>query len=185
MPSPATSTRYRDLDRFTDLIKRALQTVPQVSKVTRAGLLPEQIYLEYSQERLASYGLQLSKLSDILRARNITIPGGLLDVRGKRVAVDPSGEFTSETQIGDVIVSTTAEGRPIYLRDGVDVIRAYQTPARYLNYYQERGADGQFHRIARHHARRADAPGRADRDVRPVGGCRARRPAEDRLCRPT
>ena len=136
---------YRDLDRFTDLIKRALQTVPQVSKITRAGLLPEQIYLEYSQERLASYGLQLSKLSDILRARNITIPGGLLDVSGKRVAVDPSGEFTSETQIGDVIVSTSAEGRPIYLRDGVDVIRAYQ-PARYLNYYQQRAEDGQFHR---------------------------------------
>jgi multidrug efflux pump subunit AcrB len=136
---------YRDLDRFTDLIKRALQTVPQVSKITRAGLLPEQIYLEYSQERLASYGLQLTRLSDILRARNITIPGGLLDVRGKRVAVDPSGEFTAASEIGDVIVGTTAEGRPIYLRDGAEVIRAYQTPARYLNFYQERGADGQFH----------------------------------------
>lgn len=137
---------YRDLDRFTDQIKRALQTVPQVSKITRAGLLPEQIYLEYSQERLASYGLQLSKLADVLRARNITIPGGLLDVRGKRVAVDPSGEFTDESQIGDVIVGTTAEGRPIYLRDGVNIIRAYQTPPRYLNYYQERGDDGRFHR---------------------------------------
>lgn len=137
---------YRDLDRFTDQIKRVLQTVPQVSKITRAGLLPEQIYLEYSQERLASYGMQLTKLADILRARNITVPGGLLDVRGKRVAIDPSGEFTSESQIGDVLVSTTAEGRPIYLRDGVQVVRAYQTPARYLNYYQARGADGRFHR---------------------------------------
>ncbi len=137
---------YRDLDRYTDLIKRALQTVPQVSKITRAGLLPEQIYLEYSQERLASYGLQLSKLADILRARNITIPGGLLDVRGKRVAIDPSGEFTSDEEIANVIVGTTAEGRPIYLRDGVDVVRAYQTPPRYLNYYQARGDDGQWHR---------------------------------------
>lgn len=137
---------YRDLDRYTDLIKRALQTVPQVSKVTRAGLLPEQIFLEYSQERLAAYGLQPSRLADILRARNITIPGGLLDVGGKRVAVDPTGEFAAASQIAEVIVGTTAEGRPIYLRDSVDVVRAYQTPARYLNFYQERGDDGRFHR---------------------------------------
>src|SRR5262249_8409885 len=47
---------YRQLDDFTDLIKRTLQTVPQVSKITRSGLLNEQVYLNYSQERLASYG---------------------------------------------------------------------------------------------------------------------------------
>ena len=29
---------YRELDEFTDLIKRVVQTVPQVSKVDRAGL---------------------------------------------------------------------------------------------------------------------------------------------------
>jgi len=47
---------YRQLDDFTDLIQRSLQRVPPVAKVTRAGVLPEEIYLEYSQERLASYG---------------------------------------------------------------------------------------------------------------------------------
>src|SRR5207253_331704 len=45
---------HRELDEFTDQLKRRLQTVKQVSKVTRSGVLPEYVYLEYSQERLAS-----------------------------------------------------------------------------------------------------------------------------------
>jgi multidrug efflux pump subunit AcrB len=48
---------YRELDDFTDLIQRILQTVPQVSRVDHAGVLPEQVFLLYSQEQLASYGL--------------------------------------------------------------------------------------------------------------------------------
>ncbi|HEV2721878.1 MAG TPA: efflux RND transporter permease subunit, partial [Thermoanaerobaculia bacterium] len=137
---------YRDLDRYTDIVKKTLQAVPQVSKITRSGVLKEKIYLDYSQERLASYGLQTSLLDRILSARNITLPGGMLQVGGKNLVIDPSGEFHSEKEIGDVIVSTSASGTPLYLRDLVDVNRTYETPARFLNFYQWRDAKGAWHR---------------------------------------
>ncbi|MEP6917847.1 MAG: efflux RND transporter permease subunit, partial [Acidobacteriota bacterium] len=130
---------YRELDQFTDVIKRTLQTVPEVSKVFRAGILPEQIFLDYSQEALTTAGVPLSRLAEILNARNITLPGGMLDVQGKSLLIDPSGEFRSEADIGNVIVSSSPSGLPVYLRDAVDVVRGYQTP-RYLNYYFARDA---------------------------------------------
>jgi multidrug efflux pump subunit AcrB len=130
---------YRELDQFTDVIKRTLQTVPQVSKVFRAGILPEQIFLDYSQEALTTAGVPLTRLGEILNARNITLPGGMLDVQGKSLLIDPSGEFRSEADIGNVIVTTSPSGVPVYLRDAVDVVRGYQTP-RYLNYYFARDA---------------------------------------------
>ena len=71
---------YRQLDNYTDLIQRTLQGVPETSKVSRSGVLPEQIYLDYSQERLAQYGYDPSKLKDILNAQNITLPAGSLEV---------------------------------------------------------------------------------------------------------
>src|ERR1700723_1298851 len=43
---------YRELDDFTDLIARTVQGAPEVAKIDRKGVLPEQIYLDYSQERL-------------------------------------------------------------------------------------------------------------------------------------
>ena len=127
---------YRELDDFTDLIGRTIQGAPEVAKIDRKGVLPEQIYLNYSQERLAQYGMTPSNLKDILGARNTTLPGGQLEVGPSSIQIDPSGKFTDPRQIGDVIVgaSSSAAQSPVYLRDLVDISRAYQSPVRYLNY---------------------------------------------------
>lgn len=137
---------YRELDEFTDLISKTLKTLPLVSKVERKGMLDEKVYLVYSQERLASYGLTLSKLPDILKGRNITVPGGQIDVQGKNLTIDPSGEFKSEKEIGDVAVSFSNSGAPVYLRDLFDISRGYESPARYLNFYDWKDAEGNWQR---------------------------------------
>lgn len=137
---------YRELDDFTDLIMRTLQTVPMVSKVSRYGVLKENIFIEYSQERLASYGLQPAKLGQLLRSRNTTLPGGQLEVEGKNLGINPSGEFKNETEIGDVMVTVSPSGSPVYLRDLADISRGYQTPPRYLNFYTWQDAQGQWQR---------------------------------------
>ena len=137
---------YHELDRFTDTLQRYLQSVPIVSKVSRSGVLPEQIYLDYSQERLAAYGIEPAKLGNLIGARNITAPGGVLEIGGKNVTIDPSGELVSEAQIGGIVATTSGDGTPVYLRDLVDVSRDYQSPPRFLNYLVARGKDGAFER---------------------------------------
>jgi multidrug efflux pump subunit AcrB len=137
---------YRQLDDFTDLIERSLRTVPEVAKVDRAGILSQKIYLVYSQERLASYGLRPAGLSKILGARNIVLPGGQIDIQGKNLNLDPSGQFRSETEIANVLVSTSAAGSPVYLRDLVEINRDYDNPPRYLNFYTWRDAQGKWQR---------------------------------------
>jgi multidrug efflux pump subunit AcrB len=136
---------FRELDDYTDLITRTLKTLPIVSKVSVSGLLNERVYLEYSQERLAAYGVKVGSLDRVLGARNITIPGGIIESGDKNLTVDPSGEFKSEREIGDVLVSTT-NGRSLYLRDVATVARGYEAPARFLNYYGHKDADGQWRR---------------------------------------
>ncbi len=137
---------YRELDQFTDQIEKTIKTLPMVSKVSRTGLLDERVFLYYSQERLAAYGIQTSKLPDVLSARNITLPGGQLAVEGKNLSIDPTGEFKSETEIGGVVVTTSANGAPVYLRDIADITRGYESPAKFLNYYNWRDAKGQWQR---------------------------------------
>src|SRR6267378_2176930 len=43
---------YADLDDFSDLIARTVQGAPETSKVERRGVLPQVVYLEYSEARL-------------------------------------------------------------------------------------------------------------------------------------
>ncbi len=135
---------YRQLDNYTDLIQRTLQGVPETSTVTRSGVLQEQIYLDYSQQRLAQYGYDPSKLKDILNAQNITLPAGSLEVGPQDLLINPSGLFPDAPAIGNVIVGVSSSNSPVYLRDLVDISRTYQSPPTFLNYLTWRDPNGQW-----------------------------------------
>ncbi|PYX12983.1 MAG: AcrB/AcrD/AcrF family protein, partial [Acidobacteria bacterium] len=137
---------YADLDNFSDLIARTVQGAPETSKVERRGLLPQVVYLEYSQDRLAEYGLQPAALGQVLRARNIIAPGGEFETGQREIIINPSGQFESREAIGNVAVGKTSTGAPVYLRDLVKIFPGYQSPARYLNYYTWQGPTGQWQR---------------------------------------
>ncbi len=135
---------YRELDNFTDLIQRTLQGAPEVSQVSRSGVLPEQIYLDYSQQRLAQYGYDPSKLKDALNAQNITLPAGSLEVGAKDISINPSGLFPNAQAIGDVIIGVSSSNSPVYLRDLVDISRGYQSPPQFLNYLTWQSSGGKW-----------------------------------------
>src|SRR5260370_19943 len=121
---------YADLDNFSDLIARTVQGAPETSKVERRGLLPQVVYLEYSQDRLAEYGLQPAALAQVLRARNIIAPGGEFETGQLQSTINPSGQFESRDAIGEVAVAKTSTRAPVYLPDLVKIFPCYQSPAR-------------------------------------------------------
>src|SRR5260221_1572100 len=137
---------YADLDDFSDLIARTVQGAPETSKVERRGVLPQMVYLEYSQDRLAAYGLQPAALASVLSARNIISPGGAYEAGQRQVILNPSGQFENINAIGNVAVSTSSTGAPVYLRDLVEISRGYQSPAQFLNYYTWQDPKGQWQR---------------------------------------
>ena len=137
---------YADLDNFSDLIARTVQGAPETSKVERRGLLPQVVYLEYSQDRLAEYGLQPATLGQVLRARNIIAPAGEFETGERQIIINPSGQFESTDALAQVAVAKTSTGAPVYLRDLVKIFPGYQSPARYLNYYTWQDSTGQWQR---------------------------------------
>ena len=137
---------YRELDAFTEQIEKSLKTLKQVSKVSRSGIVSEQVELLYSQERLASYGITADQLKQALNSRNITMPGGVVNAGGRNLPVAPSGEFQSEREIGDVMIVPASGGKPAYVRDLAEVRRGYANPAKFFHYFNWRGSDGKWRR---------------------------------------
>ncbi len=137
---------YAELDDFSDLIARTLQGAPETSKVERRGVQQQTIYLEFSQDRLAAYGLQPADLGKLIQARNIIAPGGVFETGQRQITLTPSGQFESPKAIGDIVVTTATAGAPVYLRDLVDISRGYHSPANYLNYYTWQDTDGHWRR---------------------------------------
>jgi multidrug efflux pump len=136
---------YRELDEYTDQIVKALQGLPQVAKVTRSGTVADVVFLDYSQERLASFGVVPAQLGEALAARNIVARGGIMDLEGKSVLIAPAGEIQNEAELGGVIVTRSASGAPVYLRDLCSISRGYETPS-YLAFSTWRDRQGNWQR---------------------------------------
>jgi len=137
---------YRELEETTDLLRRTFLTVPQVAKVTRSGLLDERVFLDYSQERVAAFGLHPSALPGLLASRNLVRPGGVFEADAQNLRIAPSGEWQDEREIGDVLVPSPTGAPPLYLRDLFDIQRSYESPPRYLNYYLSQDESGRWER---------------------------------------
>ena len=135
---------YRDLDDFTDTIQRSLKTLPIVAKAERSGVLSENVFLNFSQERLAQYKLKPADLPKLLAARNLPERGQALNASGRVVSVDTTGEFKSIDDLRNVVIGASPSGAPLYLRDLVDIDRGYENPPSFLNRYTRRDENGRW-----------------------------------------
>jgi multidrug efflux pump subunit AcrB len=133
---------YRDLDDFADTIQRSLKTLPIVSKVERSGVLNENVFLNFSQERLAQYKVKPADLSKLLLARNLPDSGQTLNAQGRTITINTSGEFKNPDDLRHVIIGASPNGIPLYLRDLVDIDRGYDSPPSFLNTYTRRDENG-------------------------------------------
>lgn len=138
---------HHQLDQFSEFLANGVLTVPLVSEAQRSGLVSQQVLLEYDQVRLASYGVDPYRLSNILDARNTTTPAGSIRVGDVDVLIETSGSFENAREIGGVIVTTDDEGSPLYLRDLVDVSLGYQSPPRLFDHFLQRNAKGDWERL--------------------------------------
>ena len=65
---------YRELDDFSDRLEKAIKIAPEASRVTRVGVIEEQIEARYSQNRLAALGIVPAAIRGVLQSRNTTLP---------------------------------------------------------------------------------------------------------------
>jgi multidrug efflux pump subunit AcrB len=117
---------HRELRDHVEAIRSRLLLVPDVSKVEIIGAQDEQIFLEFSTQRLAALGLDYPALIAALQAQNAVRPAGVLQTGDERLSLRVSGAFDSELDILDV--NFVADGRIIRLGDIAEVHRAYADP---------------------------------------------------------
>jgi multidrug efflux pump subunit AcrB len=83
-------------------------------EVERRGVQQQTIYLEFSQDRLAAYGLQPADLGKLIQARNIIAPGGVFETGQRQITLNPSGQFENPKAIGDIVITTATAGAPLF-----------------------------------------------------------------------
>ena len=117
---------FRELRDYVEAARSRLLHVPDVSKIEVLGAQDEQIYLEFSTERLAGLRLDLPTILATLQAQNLIRPAGTIQTGQERVFLRVTGAFDSERDIE--ALTLVAGGRLIRLGDIATVRRGVVDP---------------------------------------------------------
>lgn len=116
-----------EMREYAEAIRDDLVKMDAAAEVEIKGELPEQIYVEFDNARLAEMGLTASRLQSILSVTNIVYSGGQVGLENKRIALEPSGNFESVDDLEKTLI-TMPSGNAIPLGDIADVTRGYKSP---------------------------------------------------------
>ena len=116
---------WRDLWDFADRLKRELVLVPGVRKISIGGTQTEVVYVEISRARLGDLGISPKQIAQVLQSQNVVADAGKVRVGDEYLRIEPTGEFTSVSAIGDVLISS--DDRKLQtLKDLGRIVRAYE-----------------------------------------------------------
>ena len=107
---------YAELKKIAELLRRELLTVQDVKKIVFSGLQKETIFVEMSKIKMTSLGITEQEIFDALRSKNLPVEAGKFKAGTEYLAINPTGEYKSEKQFGDLLISSK-EGKLIYLKD--------------------------------------------------------------------
>jgi len=120
---------YRELRDYADRIQDELRGVANVGKLATYGEQSEQIWITSSLERMSQYLTDPIRVMQALQQRNIILSAGSLETGPEKIPLRATGLFTTEDQIGSLLVDVSPSGQPVYIRDFAKVERRYQDPS--------------------------------------------------------
>jgi multidrug efflux pump subunit AcrB len=126
----AKGEQQRLLVRDAEAWRQQLLRVPGVKKVNIVGEQPERIYVEFSQERLATLGVSPQAIFAALNSQNVLTPAGSVETNGPQVFIRVDGAFSELQKIRDTPI--VVQDRTLKLSDIAEVKRGYENPATFL-----------------------------------------------------
>ncbi len=135
---------YKEIYDYAKFLQRELLTVQDVKKIVLYGNQPEAVYVEMRREKMAELGISPQDIYNSLASKNLPAPAGNLTLGAEYIAVNPTGEFTSEQEFGDLLISSQQlrSDQLVYLRDVAVIRRGYQEPASTILRYDGQPAIG-------------------------------------------
>jgi hydrophobic/amphiphilic exporter-1 (mainly G- bacteria), HAE1 family len=112
---------YIGLEKILDeKIVNPLNRIEGVGSVSLAGVPGRKIYIDVDPRKMEAYNLTIEQIGSVLRAENMNMPAGYLEMGKTDYPLRIQGEFP-ESDIVKNLVITSYNGNNIYLRDIAEV----------------------------------------------------------------
>ncbi|MFM9835947.1 MAG: efflux RND transporter permease subunit [Methylophilaceae bacterium] len=114
------------LKKQAEIIRAELLSTPDVAKVSFFGEQKQRIFIELSNAKLSTIGLNTATMVGILQAQNAIVRGGTYDSPSERIRIDVSGRYSNLDDLRELRLR--ANNQDFKLGDVARVYRGYEDP---------------------------------------------------------
>ena len=109
---------YPGLDRILeDNVTNVLNRVDGIGNITVSGAPQRYIYIDLDPKQLDAYGIPLELVGNAISANNLDLASGTVKMGKEQYQMRVKGEYVESSEINDIVVTTTATGKQIFVRD--------------------------------------------------------------------
>ena len=108
------------LKEIGEELQERIESIPAVLRAELRGGLEREVQVAVDLAKLKHYNVSFNDVLDAIRAENVNVPGGPIEVGGVKYLVRVDGEFEEPTAIRDLVIASP-RGRPVYVRDVAEV----------------------------------------------------------------
>ena len=120
---PANPIQLRYLAEH--VIKKELESLPGVAAAKVVGGLTEEVHVDVDEDRLASLGIPMDRVAELLGAENVNAAGGRLRDREAEYLVRTLNQYTGPEDVAQAVLYRDGD-RVVKLGDVATVTRAYK-----------------------------------------------------------
>ena len=113
---------YPELHEFAKYLRKELLTVPNVSKVSLAGIQEQQIFVEIPHAKLSQLGISMHDVTRVIQSQNVVSPAGVVKVGDESIRITPTGSLNDVAAIHHILIQKS-KSKAIYLGDIAKVTR--------------------------------------------------------------
>ena len=109
---------YAGLDKImNDVVVPQLNRVDGIGNISVSGAPERYVYIDVDQDKLDAFGIPLETIGTAVSANNVNVSGGVVKMTKEQYNLQVRSEYIQSREIEDIVVTTTADGRKVFVKD--------------------------------------------------------------------
>lgn len=109
---------YAGLDKLlNDEVMPQINRVDGIGNISLSGSPERYVYIDLDQEKLDAYNLTVENVGTAVSSNNLNLSSGTVKMEKEQYQLQVRSEYFESSEINDIPVKTTADGKQIFIRD--------------------------------------------------------------------
>lgn len=109
---------YAGLDKLlNDVVIPQLNRVDGIGNISLLGTPERLVYVDIDQQKLDAYAIPLELVGGAISKNNLNMSSGTIKMPKDQYQLQVRSEYIESSEILDIVVSTTPEGKQVFVRD--------------------------------------------------------------------